>query len=129
MQLLLFRSLQEVLWVRLRMNDPNKAPDLLIKKKKKWLIVEAKHLNTSGGEQNKQIQELIDFIAIDEKREDIFYIAFMDGAYSNRLLLANQSLRSSKRKSQRDAIVRNLKKHPHNYWLNTAGFIKFIKDL
>jgi hypothetical protein len=42
------KTVREKLKINLRMNDPTKAPDLLIKKGKKMLIVEAKHLNVSG---------------------------------------------------------------------------------
>jgi hypothetical protein len=115
--------------ITLRMNDPNKAPDLLIKKDNKWLIVEAKHIHISGGAQNKQIQELIDLLAIREKRKDVYYIAFMDGQYSNKIFAQENAKKRTKLWHQREEILQNLKKHPNNYWLNTAGFIQFIKEI
>lgn len=122
-------TVRKKLQITLRMNDPHKAPDLLIKKGKKWLIIEAKHINTSGGEQNKQIQELIDLLAIQEKQKDIYYIAFMDGQYSNKILNPCTRRKGAKVLSQYQQILQNLKKHPNSYWLNTAGFLKFIREI
>jgi hypothetical protein len=123
------KTVREKLKINLRMNDPTKAPDLLIKKGKKILIVEAKHLNVSGGGQNKQIQELIDFISIEENQKNVYYIAFMDGVYSNKILGQSPALQTSKIRSQHEAILENLKRHPTNFWLNTAGFIRFLQNL
>ena len=49
-------------------------------------LCEAKHLNTSGGGQDKQISELIEIMSLAENSKNIFYISFLDGTYSNILL-------------------------------------------
>ncbi len=52
----------------------------------KIFLCEAKHLNTSGGGQDKQIAELIEVISLKEQNKNISYVAFLDGGYSNVLL-------------------------------------------
>lgn len=114
--------------VHFEMNDPNKSPDLILKYRQKWFLIEAKHLNTSGGSQNKQLQELISFIGIKPKK-NVHFIAFLDGHYADRLLDTQNANKNSKLAHQQNLILSNLKKHPQNYWLNTAGFIKWLTDL
>jgi len=125
-------TVRKKLGIDLRMNDPNKAPDLLMKKDRHWYILEAKHLNASGGEQNKQIQELIHFISIEERKQDIHYVAFVDGIYSNVLFQEKNpgsNTHITKLAMQQKAIKKNLNEHPNNFWLNSAGFSKWIKDI
>ncbi|MFH1956793.1 MAG: DpnII family type II restriction endonuclease [Patescibacteria group bacterium] len=133
------KTVKQILGLNLSVKNQDKAPDLIIKKASKWLIVEAKHINSSGGEQNKQINELINLISIKEKQKNIYYISLMDGAYSNVLLsltekeLEDMSLitsrRAKKKCSQQKDIIENLTANKNNYWLNTAGFIKFIDEI
>lgn len=99
---------------------------MIIKIGKKIFIVEAKHLNTSGGGQDKQISELIEILSLKEKNESIFYISFLDGNYSNTLLSSKKC--GDKLKTQRKEIKKYLKNKPRNYWLNTAGFISLFSD-
>ncbi len=100
--------------------------DLIIKAKNKIFLCEAKHLNTSGGGQDKQLSELIEILSLKEKNQNIFYIAFLDGNYSN-ILLASKKC-GDKLKTQRKEIKKYLKNNPRNYWLNTAGFISLFSD-
>jgi len=100
---------------------------LIIKIDNKIFIVEAKHLNTSGGGQDKQIAELIEIINLKEKNENIFYIAFLDGNYSN-ILLDNKKC-GEKLKTQRKEIKKYLKNNARNFWLNTKGFENLFSDL
>ena len=104
----------------------NKTLDLIIKAKNKILLCEAKHLNTSGGGQDKQISELIEILRLNEKN-NISYISFLDGKYSN-ILLGNNS-GGDKITTQRKEINKFLKNNPNNYWVNTAGFESLISDL
>jgi|SRR3989344_5327965 len=108
------------------MKKQNKTLDLIIKARDRILLCEAKHLNTSGGGQDKQISELIEILSLNEKK-DISYIAFLDGKYSNILLNDNEG--GNKIETQRKDINKFLKDNPNNYWLNTAGFEKLIFDL
>jgi hypothetical protein len=90
-------------------------------------LCEAKHINGSGGLQNKQIAELIELTSLKEKNKNVFYISFLDGKYSNMLLSSQNN--NNKIATQVKQIETNLKKNPNNFWLNTKGFEGFFNDL
>ena len=116
--------------INLKTKNQDKMLDLLIKNNKKLFILEAKHLNTGGGEQNKQLDELIKILELKESSKNIYYIAFLDGTYSNLLINGVLSKRSRKLLKQRGQIENYLKKSgAQNYWVNTAGFKEIVKDL
>ncbi len=121
------KNVRDRLNIKIKTKKQNKDLDLIIKINKKIFIVEAKHLNTSGGGQDKQIAELIEITNLKEKREDIFYIAFLDGNYSN-VLLDNKKC-GDKLKTQRKEIKKYLKNNPRNFWLNTKGFENLFFDM
>ena len=102
--------------------------DLIIKFNKKIFLLEAKHSNVGGGEQNKQISELIEILTVKDERNNISYISFLDGTYSN-VLLGKISNRAKRRLIQRKEIEEYLKNNTRNYWLNTAGFDALFFDL
>lgn len=97
----------------------NKRPDFLIHAKKQFWIVEHKHMKEFGGGQNKQITEIIDFLAQAEDCQDIHYVSFLDGILFNRIFLDRGD---EKAKAQRNSIANKLEMHPGNYFVNTAGF-------
>lgn len=113
--------------IRINTKTQNKKPDLVIKIGKKIFILEAKHLNTSGGAQDKQISELIELINLLEDDENVGFISFLDGKYSNKILDDDLILSGQKLLDQKMEINQNLKKNPKNYWLNTAGFNEFLR--
>ena len=80
------KNVRKNLGIRLATKKQNKKLDLIIKVNGKIFLCEAKHLNTSGGGQDKQIAELIEIISLKEQNKNISYIAFLDGSYSNILL-------------------------------------------
>lgn len=82
------KNVRENLGVKIKTKKQNKTLDLIIKAKDKILLCEAKHLNTSGGGQDKQISELIEILRLTEKN-GVSYISFLDGKYSNILLSDN----------------------------------------
>ena len=113
---------------------PDKLPDMVFHKDGEYYVVEMKHIKGSGGGQNKQLNEVIDFIGFTEKDKHVHYVSFLDGEYSN--LLHDSSLRSkTKRKKQNkitkqyNSILRCLRKNEGNYFLNTAGFKKFVQQI
>lgn len=105
----------------------NKNLDLIIKADKKIFLCEAKHLNTSGGGQDKQIAELIELLNIKENNKNIYFISFLDGKYSNKIL--DNSFSGPKLSTQRNQISEFLKNNPNNFWLNTTGFKELFKNI
>jgi hypothetical protein len=98
----------------------------LIKDDKVVYLVEAKHLNTAGGGQDKQISELIELLSLKENNGKVYcYIAFLDGNYSN--ILLGKDRNGGKIKQQRKEILKYLKKNPLNFWVNTKGFLEIFK--
>mgnify|MGYP000355140994 CR=1 FL=1 len=106
-------------------NRQNKQTDCLFKVADKLFIMEHKHMKESGGGQDKQMKELIDFIAYDD--ENVNYISFLDGVYFN--LLVEESIVSGKVYEQRMSILENLRSHKSNYFVNTHGFKALLESL
>jgi hypothetical protein len=105
-----------------------KMPDFLIKNSEDIFIVEHKHMKEGGGGQDKQINEVISFISFSEKNPKIHYISFLDGIYFN--LFANKKyLSKGKILNQLKNIKQNLRRNKQNYFVNTAGFKKLLKEL
>lgn len=120
-------NIREKLNLKIETHKQNKNLDLLIKNKERTFLLEAKHLNTNGGGQDKQISELIEIISLKEDRSNIHYIAFFDGTYSN-LILGTIGERSKRKLEQRKEIEEYLKNNPNNFWVNTAGLKELVKD-
>jgi len=120
-------SVRKNLKVKIKTKKQGKKLDLLIRRRNRIFLLEAKHLNVSGGEQNKQIGELIEILGLKETSQNISYVAFLDGTYSNALL--SKEKQSPKLKTQRQEITKFLAKNPKNFWLNTAGFQALFADL
>ena len=102
----------------------NKRPDFLIKAHDHFWIVEHKHMKEFGGGQNKQVNEIIDFVGQSEKQQDVHYVSFLDGILFNRIFLHEGD---PKVEAQRSRIVENLSACPNNYFVNTAGFSKIME--
>lgn len=123
-----FDESKKRLGIRLKTHNQGKMLDLLIKIEGKLFVLEAKHLNIGGGEQNKEIDELIKILELKEQKEHVFYVSFLDGTYSNKLIVGEISKRAKKLGMQRKQIEDSLeKKDAKNYWVNTAGFIALFK--
>ncbi len=120
------KNVRKNLAIKIKAKKQNKTLDLIIKAKSKIFLCEAKHLNTSGGGQDKQISELIEILGLHEKN-NVSYISFLDGKYSN--ILLGQAGTGDKIITQRKEMEKCLKNNPNNYWVNTAGFKQLIADL
>lgn len=114
------KNIRNKLGIKLSAKKQNKKLDLLIKLGPKIFLLEAKHLNTGGGGQDKQISELIEIISLKEANKNISYIAFLDGVNSNILLSDIGS--GGKLLTQRREINNYLNSNPNNFWVNTFGF-------
>jgi hypothetical protein len=104
-----------------------KEPDIVFKINNRFFIIEAKHIKESGGAQDKQIVELIEFIKYSEDPDTIHYISFMDGVYFNNFILVKDS-NDTKVNRQKKAIEENLIKHKKNFFVNTAGLLSLFED-
>jgi len=120
------KNVRKNLNIKLAAKKQNKKLDLIIKTKGRIFLCEAKHLNTSGGGQDKQIAELIEIISLKEQNKNVSYIAFLDGSYSN-ILLSDRS-GGDKLATQRKEIKKYLLHNPNNFWVNTAGFELLFKN-
>jgi len=121
-------NVRKNLGVKIGTKKQGKNLDLIIKIRDKVIICEAKHLNTSGGGQDKQISELIEITSLKE-RPNVSYLVFVDGKYSSIIFGETKSKRRKKIINQKEEIEKFLIKNPNNYWVNTAGFEALIKDL
>lgn len=104
--------------------EQGKLPDMVFGITGEWFIVEMKNIKGSGGGQDKQMTEVINFIRYSEKDPSIHYLVFLDGEYANRLF----SRPSPKIQRQHDDIRGCLKKNPGNYFVNTEGFRQFLSN-
>lgn len=104
-----------------------KMPDFLIRYKKDIFIVEHKHKKEGGGGQNGQINEILSLISFREKNKNIHFVSFLDGVYFN--FFAGKHPKKGKIYEQFNSINKSLKKNKKNYFVNTAGFKKLLKEL
>jgi len=104
-------------------NHENKQTDFLFKINDQIFIMEHKHMKESGGGQDKQMTEIIDFISYSEPK--VSYVSFLDGIYFN--LLADETIKKGKTFEQREKIKTNLEKNKQNYFINTIGFKKLLE--
>jgi hypothetical protein len=103
-----------------------KLPDVVIKIGESLFVLEAKHVKESGGAQDKQIKELIDFIMQRESNEiPIYYVAFLDGTYFNRFIKPRNG---TKLYNQLQAIEEALRQYKRSYFVNTAGLTALLED-
>lgn len=121
------KNVRKNLDIKLSAKKQNKKLDLIIKCGKEIFLCEAKHINTTGGAQDKQISELIEIISLKEKNKNIHYIVFLDGVYSNILLGSEKN--GSKLKIQQKEISKFLSRNVNNFWVNTFGFEALFFDL
>jgi len=131
------QSIKTELGINLNFNTQGKMLDLIIKNDKKIMFLEAKHLKESGGAQDKQVKELLNIIQKDLSENNFYLGAFLDGVYSNKLLdISSEDIENTKNieygrnklNSQKFDLITALKLNKNNFWFNTTGFTKFIKD-
>lgn len=121
-------KIKEKLKIKLKTKKQNKMLDLIIKINGNIFLLEAKHLNVGGGEQDKQVSELIEILNLKEENKKIHYVSFLDGTYSN-ILLGEITKKSKKKYKQKKEIEKYLRNNPRSFWMNTSGFSEFVGDL
>lgn len=99
----------------------DKMPDVFIKYNNTFIIVEHKKMNSTGGGQDKQITEIIDFIKYGER--GFYYVSYLDGILFNQLIEPPTGQKIYRFKLD---IIRNLENNPYNYFVNEYGFNKLI---
>lgn len=104
-----------------------KEPDMVLKVNHYFFIIEAKHIKESGGSQDKQIVETIEFIKYSEDKNDIHYLSFMDGVYFNNFIWVKDD--NNKVGRQKKAIEKYLDENENNFFVNTTGLITLLNDL
>lgn len=109
-----------------RNSRDNKNPDMLIKIRDNYYILEHKLTNGAGGSQNAEINEIVQFINYSETNPKWHYVACLQGDYFRKLKVNNNE---PKTKAQYENIVKNLKWNSSNYFVNGEGFKKLILDL
>lgn len=106
----------------------NKYPDIVIKICEHYFIIEAKHIKESGGAQDKQIVEIIEFIKYSENIDNIHYVSFLDGIYFNKFISLKDKDNKNKVLSQIRDIENALKYNKNNFFVNTYGLKLLIED-
>ncbi|MFP3254316.1 MAG: hypothetical protein RXN95_04525 [Hydrogenobaculum sp.] len=107
----------------------NKYPDIVIKICEHYFIIEAKHIKESGGSQDKQIVEIIEFIKYSENVDNIHYVSFLDGIYFNKFISLKDKDNKNKVLSQIQDIENALKYNKNNFFVNTYGLKLLIEDV
>jgi hypothetical protein len=98
----------------------------MVKEGASYWIIEHKHMKEFGGGQNKQINEIIDFVGQREGNREVHCVSFLDGIPFNRLLIQPGD---RKVMAQRRRIEENLEHCPSNFFVNTAGFLRLFHEM
>src|SRR3989338_5014462 len=84
------------------------------------------NIKMAAKKQNKKL-DLIKIISLKEQNNNISYVAFLDGSYSN--ILLGEAIGGEKLTTQRKEIEKCLLRNSYNFWVNTAGFEALFADL
>lgn len=123
------KDIKKTFGIKFQFSKKGKVPDCIFKIKDDIFILEAKHINGEGGAQNSSISELVSVLELKETNPKIFYIAFLDGCYTKYLTVSKPNKNGTMLERQLNRIRETLKRNKNNYFVNTAGFIQFMKDL
>lgn len=125
----LFIELLERLKINFEWNKKyqNKFPDLCLNLNWKIFIIEHKYINEKWGWQNKQLEEIINFVNQKENLFNVYYIAVLDWLYMNNFKEFKNN--DNKLAEQYNDILTNLWNNPKNYFLNKNWLIKLIKNI
>lgn len=108
---------------KFRSDREGKNPDALVKIGNDIFIIEHKLVTSNGGAQDKDINELIDFIRYSESNKSVHYVAFLQGNYWEYLTKS----KSGKPSNNRIAIWGALNDNKSNYFVNGNGFQQLIE--
>ncbi|QJR43520.1 hypothetical protein HLA87_01820 [Mycoplasma miroungigenitalium] len=105
----------------------NKYPDLLIKIGDEIFIIEHKLTTGSGGSQNNELKEIIDFVNYEEDNKNIHYVSCLDG--DSIYYLESSDGKQNKSNIQNNRILNNLENNKSNYFLNMNLLKKLLKKV
>jgi hypothetical protein len=100
-----------------------KIPDMLISFGGTVYIIEHKHKKEGGGGQSSQGVEAVDLVKFSE--DNASFVTYMDGPYFNKLGKGGNNKESELTKD----ILKSLEQNKNNYFVNTAGFDKFLDEV
>lgn len=122
----LFKRALDIFHIRFQFatNHQDKMPDAFIKFGDKFIIVEHKKMKSTGGGQDKQITEIIEFIKYGER--NVYYVSYLDGILFNKLI---SPTRKQKLFRSKNDIITNLNNNPYNYFVNAFGFNKLLDNI
>ena len=103
--------------------EQGKLPDMVFNVGVDLYVMEMKSMKLSGGGQNHQASEIVNFIKYSEADPHVHYLTFLDSDYANDFFAQV----SPKHAAQYKDAYENLKAQRGNYFLNTAGFEKFLE--
>ncbi|HRV41291.1 MAG TPA: hypothetical protein P5152_13610 [Candidatus Paceibacterota bacterium] len=103
--------------------ENGKLPDYVLLAGAMVAIVEHKHMKELGGGQDKQILEISHFLR--QRDNDVIYVSFLDGILFNRLFSAGAT---GKVDRQQKEIWQALEMYSQSYFVNTAGFERFVRE-
>lgn len=105
-----------------------KMPDLFLKINDKYIIVEHKHMTTTGGHQNSVIVDITDFI--DEEDDDVYYVSYIDGTSFQEYFSINFDQNIDNKFNLTNKNINDIfEKKERSYIVNTAGFDKLLEEL
>lgn len=119
-----FEQFRNAYKIEFKAQEIGKLPDMVFNIGENIYIMEMKSMKLSGGGQNHQAAEIVNFIRYAEKDARIHYLTFLDSDYANEFF----DKRSPKIKKQYDDALDNLERYPGNFFVNTEGFRKFLAD-
>ena len=126
------KNIKKFFGISIGNKNQDKSLDVIVKNGKEVFFIEAKHLNTGGGGQHKQVLDLIEIIRKNNAKNNYHFVAFLDGVFSNTLLSAGSEAENKeeavKTKLQYKDIMEALNKNQNNFWVNTAGFRALFSD-
>lgn len=108
-----------------RNSRENKNPDMLFKIYDHYFILEHKLTNGSGGSQNAEINEIIQFINYSEIDPKRHYVSCLQGNFFKKLSDNNHEPKASQ---QYNNVIKNLNNNKGNFFVNGNGFKRLVND-
>lgn len=103
----------------------SQLPNVIIKIKKDYFLIEHQTMKETGGGKEKKAKEKLDYIKQKTTNPNLHFITYIDGPLPNAIFSQNKVIQRIRAKEFR----RILKTKPQNYLMNTYAFAEFFKDL